>query len=576
VLPLKAVLVTIICASLFIFNGRAQEVITGGNMEDSTAWNFYWVANALDTGTWEINHTGDLPAAGDGGCYMVSGGGQSHATLWQAIEINPGHKYYLTGAFRNASVDSVINTWVELFITRIMPTGDMATDIGYRLNTWDKPDTLNFDGTFQDNFILSKNPTGYIIIPDTVTQTEWYLVLKTGCWNTLGDPDPTFIFLIDELSLMDLGVVPTVLDVAKMVDAPNIADTNDYKVTLTMDWDVDTLYMQFDVNDDSIATTAHTDIWMNDNIEIYLDMTNGKVANWPRTNTWPPAYEGQPGYYQFRIVPGTAWDAYNTAALTTRLVYTETEDGYQFMVNIPWDTLSSGFVPELGTQIGFDILASDNDADPNYRDQVSWNAPYTLIYVDPASWGTLQITPNGFFPVPDSEKPTAPANLAAEVNENDVTLTWDPSTDNIVVHQYIIRQGSDPIDTIIAKQTGNTYTIQDLENGDYSFRVKAVDISGNESAYAPAVDATVNYTSLSEDAFARLILYPNPARDILNISSGELIESITITDIAGKEIMKVSINSANIQLNIESLSSGVYFITVNFGDKATVNRIVIE
>jgi hypothetical protein len=533
-------------------------------MEDSTAWNFYWVSNALDTGTWELNHTGDLPAAGAGGCYMVSGGGQSHAILWQPIEINPGHKYYLTGAFKNISVDSVIATWVELFIARVQPVGnDMSTDIGYRLNTWDKPDTLDLDGTFQDNFILSKND-GYIIIPDTVTQTEWYLVLKTGCWNTLGDPDPTFIFLIDELSLMDLGVVPTVLDVAKMIDAPNITDTNDFKVTLAVDWDVDTLYMQFDVKDDSIATAAATDIWLNDNIEIYLDMTNGKVANWPRDNGWPPAYEGLPGYYQFRIVPGAAWDAYNTAALTTRLVYTETEDGYQFNVNIPWDTLSSGFVAELGTQIGFDILASDNDADPNYRDQVSWNSPYTLIYVDPASWGTLQITPNGFFPVPDSENPTAPANLAAEVTENDVTLTWDPSTDNIVVHQYIIRQGSDPIDTILAKQTGNTYTVQDLANGDYSFRLRAVDISGNESAYTPAVDATVDYTSVSEDAVSGLRLYPNPARSILYISSGELIESITITDIVGKEVMKVSINSANIQLNIESLSSGVYFVTVNF------------
>jgi hypothetical protein len=113
--------------------------------------------------------------------------------------------------------------------------------------------------------------------------------------------------LIDELSLMDLGVVPTVLDVAKELDAPNIADTNDFKVTLTMDWDVDTLYMQFDVKDDSITATADASIWNNDNIEIYLDMTNGKVANnWPRTNGWPPAYQGLPGYYQLRIVPDSA------------------------------------------------------------------------------------------------------------------------------------------------------------------------------------------------------------------------------------------------------------------------------
>jgi hypothetical protein len=579
----RVLIFTVICAFLFVFNGKAQEVLNGGNMEDSTAWNFYWVPNALDTGTWEINHTGDLPAAGAGGCYMVSGGGQSHATLWQAIEINPGHKYYLTGAFKNASVDSVINTWVELFITRVMPAGDMSTDIGYRLNTWDKPDTLNFDGTFQDNFILSKNPSGYIIIPDTVTQTEWYLVLKTGCWNTLGDPDPTFIFLIDELSLMDLGVAETTFPIENIVFG-TVDDAEDFTGTINMSWDEDSIYLHFVIVDDSIVNSGAS--YQVDNIEIYFDMDNSKNVHWPRNQGWQKpvddAYDAND--YQLRLVPDVPFATNNTArpsivSGSENQIYERTADGYEFILNIAWDSLLLGFNAEVGTNIGFDILHSDNDAvasDAN-RNQITFNSPTVYPFNDPCLFGTLQLRTNGtFMRFLDTEAPTVPANLAAAAEEDNVVLTWDASTDDIVVQQYIIRQGSSAIDTILAKQSNNTYTVGGLENGDYTFRVRAMDLYKNKSSWTDEVSATVDYTSVTENAVTRLKLYPNPASDVLNISSEELIESVTITDIIGQNVMKIDVNSTSAQLSLESLNSGVYFVTVKLSEGSIVNRIIIE
>lgn len=58
-------------------------------------------------------------------------------------------------------------------------------------------------------------------------------------------------------------------------------------------------------------------------------------------------------------------------------------------------------------------------------------------------------------------------------------------------------------------------------------------------------------------------LYPNPARDIINISTDKIENSvITIFDITGKEIKSIKFNTFNVVLNINDLDAGVYFYAV--------------
>ena len=56
-----------------------------------------------------------------------------------------------------------------------------------------------------------------------------------------------------------------------------------------------------------------------------------------------------------------------------------------------------------------------------------------------------------------------------------------------------------------------------------------------------------------------LSIYPNPTNSLLNIQfeSNIIIDKITITDLSGKTIV---VQSQNNQINIENLSSGIYFI----------------
>lgn len=88
-------------------------------------------------------------------------------------------------------------------------------------------------------------------------------------------------------------------------------------------------------------------------------------------------------------------------------------------------------------------------------------------------------------------------------------------------------------------------------------------------------------TKVENKANASFSLYPNPAQNILtvNFSTNTTIASILITDILGKNIenIKAVYNGNKINIDTQSLSNGIYFITV-ISDKGILpaNKFVIE
>lgn len=65
---------------------------------------------------------------------------------------------------------------------------------------------------------------------------------------------------------------------------------------------------------------------------------------------------------------------------------------------------------------------------------------------------------------------------------------------------------------------------------------------------------------LAEIPKLQLMIYPNPVKDILQITSNELIQSVEIFSVEGKILFRQSFNSESILLNTEELASGTYFI----------------
>jgi fibronectin type 3 domain-containing protein len=106
-------------------------------------------------------------------------------------------------------------------------------------------------------------------------------------------------------------------------------------------------------------------------------------------------------------------------------------------------------------------------------------------------------------PVPDTQPPTAPANLtAAAVSGSQINLNWTTATDNIGVTGYQVErcQGlACSTFTQIATLGGLTTTYNDvtlIANTSYSYRVRATDAALNAGAYSNVAGATTLASSL--------------------------------------------------------------------------------
>lgn len=69
--------------------------------------------------------------------------------------------------------------------------------------------------------------------------------------------------------------------------------------------------------------------------------------------------------------------------------------------------------------------------------------------------------------------------------------------------------------------------------------------------------------SLDDEIFAATTIYPNPFNNVIRISSNSIINKATVTDVWGKSISITTNAEKNIKdINLESLSNGMYFLTL--------------
>ncbi|RYZ18837.1 MAG: hypothetical protein EOP49_49135, partial [Sphingobacteriales bacterium] len=93
-------------------------------------------------------------------------------------------------------------------------------------------------------------------------------------------------------------------------------------------------------------------------------------------------------------------------------------------------------------------------------------------------------------PPPDTQAPTAPANLvASSVTATSLTLTWNTATDNVSVTGYDVYRNGSKINP--GNVTGTSYSVTGLTASTaYSFYVRALDAAANVSANSNTVNVT--------------------------------------------------------------------------------------
>jgi hypothetical protein len=72
-------------------------------------------------------------------------------------------------------------------------------------------------------------------------------------------------------------------------------------------------------------------------------------------------------------------------------------------------------------------------------------------------------------------------------------------------------------------------------------------------------------------------VYPNPAREVLNIAADKEMNSVVVTDIIGNEVLSANeVNAKKATLNTASLKAGVYFVRVYSAEGSSVKKVVIK
>jgi hypothetical protein len=69
-------------------------------------------------------------------------------------------------------------------------------------------------------------------------------------------------------------------------------------------------------------------------------------------------------------------------------------------------------------------------------------------------------------------------------------------------------------------------------------------------------------------------VYPNPATNILNISSKVTVQDVSILSLTGQEMMKSSPNSSNSQINVSALPKGTYLVKATIDGKTQTSKFV--
>lgn len=84
--------------------------------------------------------------------------------------------------------------------------------------------------------------------------------------------------------------------------------------------------------------------------------------------------------------------------------------------------------------------------------------------------------------------------------------------------------------------------------------------------------------SLSTDSFetAGISFYPNPVKDVLNISFNQEINNVAIFNLIGQQVLSKSINANQGKVDISSLTRGTYLAKITIGDQLKTIKIVKE
>ena len=158
---------------------------------------------------------------------------------------------------------------------------------------------------------------------------------------------------------------------------------------------------------------------------------------------------------------------------------------------------------------------------------------------------------------------TIPAALAASIHsyscgattvvEHSTTLRQITSGTNTYAIQFYWTAPSGTTDSVSFYSLLNAVNGNGASSGDYPNAAPRVTIYPSVNTAVPAINAEATTISI----------YPNPAKNQLNIVCKEKIINISLINLQGQTVYSASGNSENLIINTADLLAGTYFVRIN-------------
>lgn len=166
------------------------------------------------------------------------------------------------------------------------------------------------------------------------------------------------------------------------VERGEVDDVADLSALWYALWDDDYLYLLVDATDNFLTSDSAPAVYLNDVMELYLDMDNGKDgAN---------SYTGDNFQYTFgwNLPDGKFGAKANWTGVEWAQVNTAT--GYRNEIKIPWTSLTTASVG-VDFEFGFDIALNDNDGNATYDGVMYWHNQSGGLYGNMNGAGVVKL-----------------------------------------------------------------------------------------------------------------------------------------------------------------------------------------
>lgn len=257
----------------------------------------------------------------------------------------------------------------------------------------------------------------------------------------------------------------------------------------------------------------------------------------------------------------------NSGTIGYNVAYGSASNGMAGVSGVQKSVIITGLNPN--THYDFTVTANDLSGNPAANNPIIVSAT-TLPNSTLICSGTSANAQQGSF--------TTGYNYEFQTNGTDVKITYGLlDTDKVGVVAYLWKQS--PFSEVqMTNVSGNvfTYTLTGQTLGStINYGVKFAYAGGMSvtNYYSYVVGSTCN---MGTTTFSELnqISFPNPVKDKISISSNISLDRIEIYNLLGNLVLKTESNTN--EIDVTSLTSGIYLISIYSGNEKIVKKIIVE